>query len=124
MSNLTGFFIIVCQIAAKADYPYSAVSITYGSSCNADSPSTILLSSDYKEASEFFVAWGSLTLFYGVIAILVYMFATANSKWEWFINYLIIAVSYFIVLSCICFCVWGILSCRIFAKKSKLHYNL
>uniref|UniRef100_A0A1X7SPS4 Uncharacterized protein n=1 Tax=Amphimedon queenslandica TaxID=400682 RepID=A0A1X7SPS4_AMPQE len=80
-----------CQITAKASYPYTIVDVTTPCEANATSEA---LSGDYKQAAEFFVAWGSLTLFYGIIAILVYMFATANSKWEWVINYLILVVSY------------------------------
>ncbi|XP_019858913.1 PREDICTED: synaptophysin-like protein 1 isoform X1 [Amphimedon queenslandica] len=91
----------VCQITAKASYPYTIVNVTYQPSCEANATSDVL-SGDYKQAAEFFVAWGSLTLFYGIIAILVYMFATANSKWEWVINYLILVDLVFHVVWVLC----------------------
>ncbi|XP_019863188.1 PREDICTED: uncharacterized protein LOC109592058 [Amphimedon queenslandica] len=89
----------VCQITAKASYPYTIVDVTTPCEANATSEA---LSGDYKQAAEFFVAWGSLTLFYGIIAILVYMFATANSKWEWVINYLILVDLVFHVVWVLC----------------------
>jgi hypothetical protein len=51
------------------------------------------LGASYQQSSQFFVAWGVLTIFYGIISLLVYILTTANSKLEWFVNYLVLAVS-------------------------------
>lgn len=59
----------------------------------ADEDRFLDLGNGYEQASSFFVAWGCLTLFYGVISLLVYMFTTASSKMEWFVNYLVLTVS-------------------------------
>ena len=45
------------------------------------------------QSAQFFVTWGAFTLFYGVIAIVVYMTTTANEKIEWFVNFLVLVVS-------------------------------
>ena len=47
----------------------------------------------YMQSAQFFVTWGAFTLFYGVIAIVVYMTTTANEKIEWFVNFLVLVVS-------------------------------
>ena len=44
-------------------------------------------------AAEFFVTWGVLTLFYCIIAILVYMLVTANERWEKTFDILVVLVS-------------------------------
>ena len=84
-------------VTARAQYPYSVVEVTTTINGNSSSQDTVSLDSRFMQASEFFVAWGSLTLFYGVIALVVYMLTTANSSIEWFVNYLIISVSYIIM---------------------------
>ena len=93
MSNGHFCFLTLASITARAQYPYSEVEVT--TTINGSSPSqeTVSLVSSFKQASQFFVTWGSLTLFYGVIALVVYMLTTANSSIEWFVNYLIISVS-------------------------------
>ena len=45
------------------------------------------------QSAEYFVAWGVLTLFYCIIAVLVYMLVTANERWEKAFDFLIIVVS-------------------------------
>ena len=45
-------------------------------------------------ASQFFVTWAVFTLFYGAIAVVVYMLTTASLQLEWLVNYLVITVSY------------------------------
>lgn len=44
-------------------------------------------------AAEYFVAWGALTLFYCVIAVLVYMLVTANEQCEKAFDFLVVVVS-------------------------------
>ncbi len=46
-----------------------------------------------SQGAQFFVTWGSLTLVYGVIAILVYMFVTGIKQLEKIFDYLVWAVS-------------------------------
>ncbi len=46
-----------------------------------------------SQGAQFFVAWGSLTLFYGIIAILVYMFVTGIRQLEKIFDYLVWSVS-------------------------------
>ena len=46
-----------------------------------------------SQSAQFVVAWGSLTLFYGVIAILVYMLVTGSKELERIFDYLIWTVS-------------------------------
>ena len=47
----------------------------------------------YMQAGQFFVVWGIFSIFYGIIAIAVYMLTTANARMEWFVNYLVLSVS-------------------------------
>ena len=49
--------------------------------------------SGFMHSAQFFVTWGSFTLFYGVIALAVYMLTTANENMERLVNYLVITVS-------------------------------
>ena len=61
-----------------------------------DSTTTVKNPIDDKgipRAAEYFVAWGSLTLFYCVIAVLVYMLVTANERWEKALDFLVVTVS-------------------------------
>ena len=44
-------------------------------------------------AGQFFVTWAVFTLFYGAIAVAVYVFTTASLQIEWLVNYLVITVS-------------------------------
>lgn len=46
-----------------------------------------------SQGAQFFVAWGSFTLFYCVIAVLVYMFVTGIKQLEKFFDYMVWAVS-------------------------------
>ncbi len=46
-----------------------------------------------SQGAQFFVTWGSFTLVYGVIAILVYMFVTGIKQLEKIFDYLVWAVS-------------------------------
>ena len=55
--------------------------------------STKLADSGFMHSAQFFVTWGSFTLFYGVIALAVYMLTTANENMERLVNYLVITVS-------------------------------
>lgn len=45
-----------------------------------------------QQSAQFFVTWGILTLFYCVIAILVYMLVTANERWEKAFDFLVVTV--------------------------------
>lgn len=89
-------FLCVGTFESTAKYPFSSVTTTYGISENnafyVELSDT--LPSDYKQAAQFFVTWGCFSLFYGIIAICVYMFTTALSKFEWVVNYLVLTVSY------------------------------
>ena len=51
------------------------------------------LKSNIMQAGQFFVVWGIFSIFYGIIALIVYMLTTANAQMEWVVNYLVISVS-------------------------------
>lgn len=50
--------------------------------------------------AEFFVAWGVLTLFYCIIALLVYMLVTANERWEKTFDIIVVLVSLMLAKQC------------------------
>ena len=52
----------------------------------------ILKDGGVPRAAEYFVGWGTLTLFYCVIAVLVYMLVTANERWERAFDFLVVVV--------------------------------
>ena len=52
-------------------------------------------------AAEFFVAWGALTLFYCIIAVLVYMLVTANDQLEKVFDVLVVTVSTTTTIECV-----------------------
>ena len=52
-------------------------------------------------AAEFFVAWGALTLFYCIIAVLVYMLVTANDQLEKVFDFLVVTVSTTTTIECV-----------------------
>ena len=58
------------------------------------STNTTGLDSGVMAASQFFVTWAVFTLFYGAIAVAVYILTTASLQIEWLVNYLVITVSY------------------------------
>ena len=49
--------------------------------------------SSISQTAQFFVAWGSLTLIYGVAALLVYMCVTANEQLQQVFDFLVYCVS-------------------------------
>ena len=83
---------------ASTQYAFLTISINV---TGMDSIGTVLynvtnvtnLGGGFTSASQFFVTWGVFTLFYGVIALAVYIFTTANLELEWLVNYLVLTVS-------------------------------
>ena len=63
-----------------------------------NSTTTIGLDSGVMATGQFFVTWAVFTLFYGIIAVAVYVFTTANIQLEWLINYLVITVSWYCII--------------------------
>ena len=59
-----------------------------------ESTNTTGLDGGVVTASQFFVTWAVFTLFYGAIAVAVYIFTTASLQIEWLVNYLVITVSH------------------------------
>ena len=51
------------------------------------------------QAAQLFVAWSVLSMFYSLIAIVVYMVFTANEEWEKVMDFLVYAVSYRVAIT-------------------------
>ena len=45
-----------------------------------------------QQNAQFFVTWGVFTMFYCIIALLVYMLVTANEQWEKAFDFLVVTV--------------------------------
>ena len=56
-------------------------------------PKAYPLDPSISQSAQFFVAWGSLTLIYGVVALLVYMCVTANEQLQQVFDFLVYCVS-------------------------------
>ena len=93
------------NLTIEAPYPFTSAQVTASQFVLqlGDEPATLvpdnitsipLTEKRYKRSAQFLVTWGSFTLFYGVIAILVYMLTTANEKIEGVVNVLVIVVSW------------------------------
>ena len=91
------------SLSVSASYPFGEytltttltnISIRVGNSVN---PSNItqaqLLDASVMQSAQFFVTWGSFTMIYSVVAILVYMFVTANEQLEKVFDFLVYCVS-------------------------------
>lgn len=93
-------------VEAYAHYPFGSASVAVKGLTRADeifqSTNTTDLNTGFTQASQFFVAWGALTIFYGIIALGVYIFTTANIQLEWLVNYLVLSVSWGGEEDCMC----------------------
>ena len=85
------------SIAIKASYPFRDFKRTVINTTSAGNGINITNvgfgDSGVPRAAEYLVAWGSLTLFYCVIAVLVYMLVTANEQLEKAFDFLVVTVS-------------------------------
>lgn len=84
----------VYNLSVAVHYPFSSAQITLENP-GFDPILTIpeISEKGFMQSAQFFVTWGSFTLFYGVIAIVVYMVTTANERIEWVVNFLVLTVS-------------------------------
>ena len=110
---LINLFIIDANFTTKVKYPFSKA-VTTGSFGGIINSSNIKahfdpinsaihdeeynLSGLYMQAGQFFVVWGIFSIFYGIIALIVYMLTTANAQMEWLVNYLVLSVSQLIIM--------------------------
>ena len=85
------------QVTVSTSYSFTVAT----TQVNARTPETLYESTNTTgldggvvAASQFFVTWAVFTLFYGAIAVVVYMLTTASLQIEWLVNYLVIIVSY------------------------------
>ena len=60
---------------------------------NGSTTSNLPLGAGISQSAQLFVAWGSLSLIYGVVAIVVYMLFTANEQMQSIVDILVYAVS-------------------------------
>ena len=80
----------------KFNYPYSTYSYK-----NVSTSMMMTESLGYpkaRSASQLFVAWGVLSMFYCVIALAVYMLLTANEELEKVVDFMIYTVSSMLIL--------------------------
>ena len=78
----------------SASYPFKNFQQKLINSNGKQPTGTVTLGDDgIPRSAEYFVAWGVLTLFYSIIAILVYMLVTANERWERAFDFLVVVVS-------------------------------
>ena len=73
----------------------------------------LIQDSSISQTAQFFVAWGSLTLIYGVVALLVYMCVTANEQLQQVFDFLVYCVSrcgtcYYNICICICITIMAV----------------
>ena len=114
---LINLFIIDANFTTKVKYPFSKAVTTgsFGGIINSSNKLSDIkahfdpinkaiddeeynLSSLYMQAGQFFVVWGIFSIFYGIIALIVYMLTTANTQMEWLVNYLVLSVSQLIIM--------------------------
>lgn len=84
--------------AFSASYPFGEYSVTTTAHhLIGVAPSNVtqsrLLDPSIMQTAQFFVVWGSFTMIYSVVAILVYMFVTANEQLEKVFDFLVYCVS-------------------------------
>ena len=78
------------NVTIQTSYPFGNALLTTSNNTHGKN---IELNGGYVQTAQFFVTWGVFTLFYGIIALAVYILTTANSSMEWLVNYLVLAVS-------------------------------
>lgn len=66
---------------SNSSVPFSGGDVTTGSVSQTDKGIT--------QGAQFFVAWGSLSLIYAIVALIVYIFVTANEKLEKAVDFLV-----------------------------------
>ena len=77
-----------------AKYPFDHYRLKNDSNTSRGSNSSnVNFASGISQAAEFFVTWGSFTLIYAVVAILVYMFVTGIERLERIVDILVWFVS-------------------------------
>ena len=94
------------EITFTSSYPFhqyeefntTSLGNTEGGATQAPALGGIITTGDIQDSSisqtaQFFVAWGSLTLIYGVVALLVYMCVTANEQLQQVFDFLVYCVS-------------------------------
>lgn len=79
------------------------------------------LNSNIKQAGQFFVVWGIFSIFYGIIALIVYMLTTANAQMEWLVNYLVLSDVIFHVAWTLC---WFIASIEWAVAQNQLKNSI
>ena len=92
-------FCVGAHIQSTVKYPFSTatskVTIKGGNDTDPIFEVDDDLPSAYMQGGQFFVVWGIFTIFYGIVALFVYMLTTANARMEWIVNYLVLSVSLF-----------------------------
>ena len=88
---------IANNYSLKISYPFRDIEQTLTDDLDVVTKSTKSVSDGgIARSAEFFVAWGVLTMFYCIIALVVYMLVTANEGLEKVFDFLVITVSHFI----------------------------
>ena len=90
------YFITAANIKVAVKYPFHdpKVTINFNNGTTSSYTNNVNdLPSAYMQSGQFFVVWGIFSIFYAIIAIVVYMLTTANAQIEWVVNYLVLTVS-------------------------------
>ena len=89
---------VVNNYSLKISYPFRDIEQTKTDDLNDMVTKSTKSISDggIARSAEYFVAWGVLTMFYCIIALVVYMLVTANEGLEKVFDFLVITVSHFI----------------------------
>lgn len=84
----------------SASYPFRHFEQRFSTGGNISTSTRTIQDGGVPRTAEFFVAWGVLTLFYCIIALLVYMLVTANERWEKTFDIIVVLVSSMIAKQC------------------------
>lgn len=79
----------------KSSYSFGHVERTEESLRNGSlhiATSEVSIGHGVQQNAQFFVTWGVFTMFYCIIALLVYMLVTANEQWEKAFDFLVVTV--------------------------------
>ena len=85
------------RITFSVKYPFNTIKNTSAVGDDVTVASMPQTDEGITQGAQFFVAWGSLSLIYAIVALCVYMFVTANENLEKVVNFLVWAVSSIIV---------------------------
>lgn len=93
--------------AFSASYPFGEYSITttahhFVGAIPSNVTQSRLLDPSIMQTAQFFVVWGSFTMIYSVVAILVYMFITANEQLEKVFDFLVYCDLVFHIVWVVC----------------------